>query len=47
MPDTHAAGQKKKLDAADDKFLQSDTLKKLLEKSEANKAQNKKDILNK
>ncbi|WIA37150.1 hypothetical protein OEZ86_014111 [Tetradesmus obliquus] len=41
------AGQKKKLDAADDKFLQSDTLKKLLEKSEANKAQNKKDILNK
>jgi hypothetical protein len=43
----NAAGQKKKLDAADDAFMQSDTLKKLLEKSEANKAKNKKEIENK
>jgi hypothetical protein len=40
-------GQKQKLSAADESFKQSDTLKALLEKSEANRAKNKRDIQNK
>jgi hypothetical protein len=39
--------QRKKLDAVDDNFKNSGTLKALLEKSEANKAKNKRDIQNK
>ncbi len=42
-----AGPQQDKLEAAEEAFKQSDTLKKLLEKSEANKEKNKKDILNK
>ena len=42
-----SGSQKKKLDAVDENFKNSGTLKALLEKSEANKAKNKKDILNK
>jgi hypothetical protein len=39
--------QKKKLEAAEATFEQSGTLKALLEKSEANKAKNKREIQNK
>lgn len=39
--------QKKKLEAAEQSFEQSGTLKALLEKSEANKAKNKREIQNK
>lgn len=39
--------QKKKLEAAEQTFEQSGTLKALLEKSEANKAKNKREIQNK
>lgn len=42
-----AASQKQKLQAADESFAKSDTLKALLEKSEANRAKNKKAIANK
>jgi histidine ammonia-lyase len=39
--------QKAKLKAAEDTFKSSDTLKALLQKSEANKAKNKREIANK
>lgn len=42
-----AQEQKSKLDAADEAFQNSSTLKELLARSEANKAKNKKDIQNK
>eukprot|EP00877_Chromochloris_zofingiensis_P001792 jgi/Chrzof1/11613/Cz06g02090.t1 len=43
----HADGQRQKLDAAEENFKNSDTLKMLLERSEANRAKNKKAIQNK
>lgn len=42
-----AEPQKKKLEAAEQSFEQSGTLKALLEKSEANRAKNKREIQNK